>query len=192
MRVRSLSVKLCLATGLLLLPAGTNRADDGNAVGGSARDAVSKAPLDNVTVTVVQDSAVHDSSRSEDGAYILKVPSALKAFDILYKKTGYLDVVDLDVPNDTPQQKRPIARMVRAAQIKNLSADELKELVGAAKNSIERAKEVKGKAGDILLESSRGNLRIIRARAKSDDPIKNRIGDLLDRADEVGKLIHKP
>jgi hypothetical protein len=166
-------------------------AQDGNAVGSSVRDASSKQPLDIVTVSVVQDSHVQDTTRQGDGAYILKVPISLGRFDILFTKAGYLDWVDLDVPNKQGQQKRPIVYMIRKTQVKQLAQKELGDLADQAQKVIKRARDAPAPVKKVLLNSAKGNLDVIQASIDPDDPkgklIKAKVGDSLE---ELLRLLH--
>ncbi|MBZ5672017.1 MAG: hypothetical protein LAO04_20125 [Acidobacteriia bacterium] len=150
-------ISLIVASFLSFGPRGAE-AEDGNAIGGSARSADTDAPLEDVDVSVVKQAGVRDQTRAPDGLYTLKVPASLKAFDLLYKKAGYLDSYDPEVLNDKQQQKRPIARMTPVSSISKLGSNILVKLVNDAIAAMKRGAAMRA---DSLTESGAANLKVL-------------------------------
>ncbi len=158
MDIRSVLVSALVAACLTGIQASIAEGVDGNAVGGSARSAVTDADLGGVNVSVVQNARVEDDTRESDGVYSLKVPLSNRVFDLLYRKSGYLDSYDLDIINNRESQKRPIAEMVQEQAISSLPPNELQRLVDKAITAIQRGKDIDA---IILIQSGKRNLEIL-------------------------------
>lgn len=146
------------------------RAADGNAVGGSVWDDKSSKPLDGVTVTVPQDKSISDSSRADDGAYVLKVPANIQKFDILFEKQGYASMSDSNIDNTKPQQKRPIVRMMPKSIIQSLPPAKVELMADQYFAVLKRSQQVTGEPKMTLEGFAKRNLMFLYANMNDESP----------------------
>lgn len=177
MDIHTLWIKIVISIFLTSLPISLVEAEDGNAIGSSIRSAITEESLGYVKVRVVQNENVNDLTRDSDGIYILKVPTSLKIFDLLFQKEGYFDAHDLDIRNNRNKQKRPIIKMIPINEIGKFSPDEIQQTLEDAKQAIERGKRIKSKK---LINSGKKNLRTLKESIdqrleKNTEPFENEL-----------------
>src|SRR5437773_6817011 len=106
-----------------------------NAIGGSVRAKKGDYPIGDVTVTLAQNTAIHDNTREKDGVYVLLVPKSNKNIDLVYEHKNFLRATDQGIINEQAQNKRPIVFM-RAndpQSVGALSDEELDDVVTRSK-----------------------------------------------------------
>ena len=135
------SIRKVVAGGLLLfvlLAARDVYGVQDNAVGGTVWSQVDNKPLAGVTVVLMQNETVKDTTSDKDGVYVLRVPRSISTLHLTFKHPAYMPKTLRNLKNTEPQHKVKTVKLTPydAASIRRLDEDVIQQLIADARDEI--------------------------------------------------------
>lgn len=134
---------------LMLLGAQAAYGIQDNAVGGSVWSRADEKPLAGVTVVLAQNEEIKDTTREQDGVYVLRVPRSMKSLHLVFKHPTHMPVTRPNLQNEESQQKVKIVKMASSdsSAIRQFDDAVIQQLISDAKSDISRT----ASGGDVPL-----------------------------------------
>lgn len=133
-----------VAGGFLLAALLAGRADgraQENAVGGAVWSQLDERPLPGVTVSLVQDEKISDTTREQDGFYLLRVPRSLTTFSLSFTHPAYMPKTLRNLKNtETEHKVKPVKlASYQSSSVRRLGDDEINQLIADAEDEVGQA-----------------------------------------------------